>query len=74
MGGYVDPTGEHGGCPTLPTNPDEQRGHVMPNQAPAAVRAAQGADEEVARAAYALDDPRYAGGDPYASADEQTGF
>ena len=36
------------------------------------IEAAQGKDEDVERAAYAADDPRYAGGDVYDLKNEQT--
>jgi hypothetical protein len=42
----------------------KQVGRVQQNQNTAAILAAHGADDEE-RAAYALDDPRYAGGDVY---------
>jgi hypothetical protein len=45
-----------------PDHPQDQPGHVEQNQDPAAVRATQGADNDVQRAAWAQDDPRYAGG------------
>jgi hypothetical protein len=72
VGGYMDPKGTHGGCITGPYDPSQQRGHADQNQAPEAVLAAQGQDEDVERAAYALDDPRYAGGDVYDPKNEQT--
>ena len=43
-------------------DPRLQKGHVEQNQDPAVVRASRGADEETQRAAWAEDDPRYAGG------------
>ena len=43
-------------------DPRDQKGHVEQNQDPAIVRASQDADEDVQRAAWAKDDPRYAGG------------
>lgn len=46
------------------TNAGPQRGHVTQNQDPAAVRNAQHADTDVQRAAWSEDDPRYAGGKP----------
>lgn len=45
-----------------PANPADQRGHVIQNQDPTAVRAAQHADTDEQRAAWSDDDPRYAGG------------
>ena len=45
-----------------PDNPADQPGHVEQNQDPAAVRAAQNEDNDEQRAAWAKDDPRYAGG------------
>ena len=72
VGGYVDPAGEHGGCPAPETDPTQQRGHADQNQDTAAIMAAHGKDEAVERAAFALDDPRYAGGDVYDLDDEQT--
>ena len=56
----------------LPPDPSPQRGHAEQNQNPAAVRAAHNGTEAAMRASYALDDPRYAGGDPYDLAHEQT--
>ena len=74
VGGYMDPEGTHGGCETGPYDPAQQRGHADQNQATDAVLAAQGKDEDVERAAFAEDDPRYAGGDKFDLKDEQTGF
>jgi hypothetical protein len=68
----MDPEGTHGGCETGPYEPSQQRGHVEQNQDTAAIEAAQGKDEDVERAAYAADDPRYAGGDVYDLKNEQT--
>jgi hypothetical protein len=45
-----------------PANPADQPGHVEQNQNPAAVRATQDEDYDEAKAAWAKDDPRYAGG------------
>jgi len=45
-----------------PANPAEQPGHVEQNQNPAAVRATHDESNEEQRNAWALDDPRYAGG------------
>lgn len=56
----------------IPLDPAQQVGHVDQNQDTAAVAAAQGSDEEQMRAAYTRDDPRYAGGDHYDPATEQT--
>jgi hypothetical protein len=50
-----------------PANPADQRGHVVQNQDPTAVRAAQHADTDAQRAAWSDDDPRYAGGKPEAT-------
>ncbi|UOQ96528.1 hypothetical protein MUN81_14915 [Hymenobacter sp. 5317J-9] len=53
-----------------PANPEDQPGHVEQNQDPAAVRATQDADNDVQRAAWAQDDPRYAGGGSHNTRDE----
>ena len=45
-----------------PDNPADQPGHVEQNQHPEAVRATNDEDNDEQRAAWALDDPRYAGG------------
>ena len=45
-----------------PANPTDQPGHVEQNQDPAAVRATQNENNDEQRAAWAKDDPRYAGG------------
>ena len=45
-----------------PDNPEDQPGHVEQNQNPGAVRQAQDKDNGDQRAAWAADDPRYAGG------------
>ena len=45
-----------------PDNPADQAGHIEQNQNPAAVRATHDEDNDEQRAAWALDDPRYAGG------------
>ena len=50
-----------------PANPQDQRGHVEQNQDTAGVRAAQGAETDEQRAAWSDDDPRYAGGKPKAT-------
>ena len=55
-------------------DPNLQRGHVEQNQHPEAIAAAEGGSDAEERAAYALDDPRYAGGDVFDLKDEQTGF
>ena len=44
------------------TDPSGQRGHAPQNQAPGAVQATQGQDNDVKQAAWADDDPRWAGG------------
>ena len=53
-----------------PSNPADQPGHVEQNQDPAAVRAAQNADSDEQRAAWAKDDPRYAGGGTHNTREE----
>ncbi|ALW86788.1 hypothetical protein AUC43_17900 [Hymenobacter sedentarius] len=53
-----------------PSNPADQPGHVEQNQNPAAVRATQNEDNDEQRAAWALDDPRYAGGGTHNTRDE----
>ena len=53
-----------------PDNPEDQPGHIEQNQNPAAVRAAQGKDNEDQRAAWAADDPRYAGGGTHNTREE----
>ncbi|GAA4035371.1 hypothetical protein GCM10022409_20020 [Hymenobacter glaciei] len=53
-----------------PDNPEDQPGHVEQNQNPAAVRNAQGKDDETQQAAWAADDPRYAGGGTHNTRDE----
>ena len=53
-----------------PDNPQDQPGHVEQNQNPAAVREAQGKDNEDQRAAWAADDPRYAGGGTHNTREE----
>ena len=53
-----------------PRNPADQPGHVEQNQNPAAVRATQDEDNDEQRAAWALDDPRYAGGGSHNTRDE----
>ena len=53
-----------------PDNPEDQPGHVEQNQDPAAVREAQGKDDETQRAAWAQDDPRYAGGGTHNTREE----
>ncbi len=53
-----------------PADPADQVGHVEQNQDPAAVRAAQGEDNETQRAAWAKDDPRWAGGGTHNTRDE----
>ena len=54
-----------------PDNPEDQPGHVEQNQDPAAVRAAQHADDnDEQREAWAKDDPRYAGGGTHNTREE----
>jgi hypothetical protein len=53
-----------------PANPEDQPGHIEQNQDPAAVREAQGKDDETQRAAWAKDDPRYAGGGTHNTREE----
>ena len=55
-----------------PDNLEDQPGHVQQNQAPAIVRETQasGADNEELRAAWAKDDPRYAGGGTHNTREE----
>ncbi|GAB3668819.1 hypothetical protein GCM10027594_34030 [Hymenobacter agri] len=53
-----------------PDNPQDQPGHIEQNQNPAAVREAQGQDDETQRAAWAADDPRYAGGGTHNTREE----
>ena len=55
-------------------DPNLQRGHVEQNQHPEAIAAAEGGSAAEERAAYALDDPRYAGGDVFDLKDQQTGL
>lgn len=50
-----------------PARPEDQRGHVTQNQDPGAVHAAQGAENDEQRTAWADDDPRYIGGKPKAT-------
>ena len=56
-----------------PDNPEDQPGHIEQNQDPAAVRAAQHADTDVQRDAWAKDDPRYAGGGTHNTREEPAG-
>ena len=58
--------------PEAIADPNLQRGHVEQNQHPEATAVAQGGDDAEEHAAYALGDPRYAGGDVYDLKDEQT--
>ena len=74
VGSYMDPSGEHGGCVTGSYDAGQQRGHADQNQATAAIRAIQGADEDVTREAFGEDDSRYCGGDIFDPKDEQTGW
>ena len=53
-----------------PDNPEDQPGHIEQNQNTAAVREAQGKDNEDQRAAWAADDPRYAGGGTHNTREE----
>ncbi len=53
-----------------PDNPEDQPGHVEQNQNPAAVREAQGKDDDTQRAAWAADAPRYAGGGTHNTREE----
>ena len=53
-------------------DPKLQRGHVEQNQHSEAIAAAEGGSDAEERAAYALDDLRYAGGDVFDLKDEQT--
>ena len=53
-----------------PRNPADQPGHVEQNQDPAAVQAASDQDSDVQRAAWAKDDPRWAGGGTHNTRDE----
>ncbi|MBO3272194.1 hypothetical protein [Hymenobacter defluvii] len=60
--------------PGAQSDPARQRGHVEMNQNVAAVQAAQDGTPAEQKAAYALDDPRMAGGDVFDLRDEQTGW
>jgi len=53
-----------------PANPLDQPGHVEQNQNPGLVQATQGEDNDIQRKAWALDDPRYAGGGTHNTRDE----
>jgi hypothetical protein len=53
-----------------PANPADQPGHVEQNQNTAAVRATQNESNEEQKAAWALDDPRYAGGGTHNTREE----
>ena len=53
-----------------PDNPEDQPGHIEQNQNPAAVREAKGKDDDTQRAAWATDDPRYAGGGTHNTREE----
>lgn len=53
-----------------PVNPEDQPGHVEQNQDTAAVRAAQGEEDDIQRKAWAKDDPRYAGGGTHNTREE----
>ncbi|WP_310395329.1 hypothetical protein [Hymenobacter sp.] len=53
-----------------PNDPADQPGHVEQNQDPAAVQAASNKDSDEQRAAWAKDDPRWAGGGTHNTRDE----
>ena len=53
-----------------PANPADQPGHVEQNQNPGIVQATQGEEDDIQRKAWALDDPRYAGGGSHNTRDE----
>jgi hypothetical protein len=55
-----------------PNDPEDQPGHIMQNQAPELVREveAEGADNDELRKAWAIDDPRYAGGGTHNTREE----
>ncbi|MDO7851452.1 hypothetical protein [Hymenobacter convexus] len=53
-----------------PTRPEDQPGHVEQNQAPDLVRATQGEEDDIQRKAWAIDDPRYAGGGTHNTREE----
>lgn len=53
-----------------PNNPADQPGHVEQNQNTAAVRATHNESNEEQHAAWALDDPRYAGGGSHNTREE----
>lgn len=53
-----------------PANPADQPGHIEQNQNPAAVRATHDESYEEQNAAWALDDPRYAGGGTHNTREE----
>ncbi|MDQ2794218.1 MAG: hypothetical protein M3Y12_09445 [Bacteroidota bacterium] len=53
-----------------PDNPEDQPGHIEQNQDTAAVREAKGKENEDLRAAWAADDPRYAGGGTHNTREE----
>lgn len=53
-----------------PDNAEDQPGHIEQNQNPAAIREAQGKDDDTQRAAWAADDPRYAGGGTHNTREE----
>ena len=65
------PPTAHDGMAKLRPNLVPQRGHVVQNQDIEAVQEAHNGTEVAMRASYALDDPRYAGGDVYDLKDEQ---
>lgn len=53
-----------------PANPADQPGHVEQNQNPDAVRATHDESNEEQRTAWAMDDPRYAGGGTHNTREE----
>jgi hypothetical protein len=55
-----------------PENAEDQPGHIMQNQAPGLVREVQASteDNDELRKAWAIDDPRYAGGGTHNTRDE----
>jgi len=53
-----------------PDRPEDQPGHVEQNQAPDLVRATQGEENDIQRQAWAIDDPRYAGGGSHNTREE----
>jgi hypothetical protein len=53
-----------------PDRPEDQPGHVEQNQAPGLVAATQGEENDIQRQAWAIDDPRYAGGGTHNTREE----